>query len=197
MKTQVEQVALLSKFNCCYAELAGKVASKLGKYKLCNLKSELREMKLARAYIYRVHKYNTLVAEPYFGVLITFERPDSKRITIVISIGGADYRISNTTANLQTIIDNFLSQFETAGFIVEQYGDNGIIVYSTDIAHEGYDVTGVITANPTQTTNTITISDYTDTIVSNLLDETNCLTREEICGIINHTCCILDKYCTN
>lgn len=197
MKTQIEQVALLSKFNCCYAELAGKVASKLGKYKLCNLKSELREMKLARAYIYRIHKYNTLIAEPYFGVLITFERPDSKRISITITIGGTKYGITNTTANLQTIIDNFLSQFEVAGFEVEQYGDNGIIVYSMNSAHEGYEVTGVITANPAQTTNTITVTDYVDTIVSELLDETNCLTREEICGIINQTCCILDKYCTN
>lgn len=197
MKTQVEQVALLSKFQCCYAELGGAVATKLGKYKLCDLKSQLRDMKLARAYLYRIHRYNTLVVEPYFGVLITFERPDAKRISIVITINGVKYNMTNTNADLATIISTYVALFEAAGFTVDTLGDNGIIVYSMDIAHEGYTVTGLITANPTQTSNTITVSDYVDTIVSNLLDETNCLTREEICGIINQTCCILDKYCTN
>lgn len=197
MKTQLEQAALLTKFNCCYAELAGRVASKLGKYKLCNLKSELREMKLARAFIYRIHKYNTLVVEPYFGVLITFERPNLDRITITITIDGVSYRLINTIADLETIISSFVTLLEEAGFEVETYGTNGIIVHTFDSQYEGAEVIGLISANPAQTANTITVTDYIDTIVSNLLDETNCLTRDEICGIINQTCCILDKYCTN
>jgi hypothetical protein len=197
MQTNLEQAALLIKFNCCYAELTGKVASKLGKYKLCNLKSELRDMKLARAYIYRIHKYNTLVNDVAFGYLITFERPNSTRITITITINGVDYRLSNTTSDLPTIIEYFTDVLETAGYEIIPYGDNGFIVYSLDSDYEDYITTGVITANPSQTLNTITVTEYSSSIADILLEDTNCLSREEICGIINQTCCILDKYCTN
>lgn len=197
MKTQLEQVALLSKFNCCYAELAGRVASKLGKYKLCNLKSELREMKLARAFIYRIHKYNTLVNDISFEYLVTFERPNSTRITITINVNGVNYRLSNTTLDLEGIIKYFTEVLEEAGYTIVPYGDNGFVIYSFDIEHLDYEVTGFISSNPAQTLNTITVTEYNSGIVNTILDNKNCLNREEICGIINQTCCILDKYCTN
>ncbi len=196
MYTHLEKAALLTKFNCCYAELAGKVATKLGKYKLCNLKSELREMKLARAYIYRIHKYYTLVNEPSFAYLVTFERPNDSRITVVITINGVNYSITNTNADLPTIISSMTTLLENAGYTVLEYGNNGFIVYSLNTAHDGYIVTGLISANPSQTANTITVTEYSDSVMDILLEDKNCLTREEICGIINQTCCILDKYCT-
>ena len=191
MVTNLEQVALLTKFNCCYAELSGKVASKLGKYKLCNLKAELREMKLARAYIYRIHKYHTLISKPSFGTLITFIRPDVRRITVTIVINGVSYTLSNTVLELSSIISYFITVLQDVGFLVIPYGVNGIIVYSYNIAFDDAIVTGTITSP-----NTITISDYTSSITDILLDTDNCLSREQICGIINQACCILDKYCT-
>lgn len=195
MRTQTEQVALLSKFQCCYAELAGAVATKLGKYKLCNLKSELREMKLAKAYIYRIHKYNTVVTDPSFATLITFERPNNNSITITITINAVNYVLTDTVLSLSGIISSFTSTLLAADFEVLSYGSNGLIVYSYDTVYDGLQASGGITPTLNQL-NTITFSDYTDDVLDIVLDETNCLTREEICGIINQTCCILDKYCT-
>ncbi len=197
MYTALEQAALLSKFQCCYAELAGKVASKLGKYKLCNLKSELREMKLVRAYLYRIHKYYTLENEVAFAYLITFERPDNSRVTIRITVNGVDYTMTNTRSDLDTIITYFTDALVKDGYAIELYGDNGFIVYSLNPLHEDYEVTGTVTANPTpKVPTTIEVTEYKDAFTDILLDGKNCLSREEICGIINHTCCILDKYCT-
>lgn len=195
MQTNLEQVALLSKFQCCYAELAGKVASKLGKYKLCNLKSELREMKLARAYIYRIHKYYTLTTTPYFATLITFERPNVNSITITITINSIDYTLTSTVLTLSEIISYYVATLQTAGFEVITYGSNGFIVYSYSSVYDGMQANGGITPTLNQL-NTITFSDYNDEVVDIVLDSYNSMTREEICGIINQTCCILDKYCT-
>ncbi len=196
MKTNLEQVALLSKFNCCYAELSGKVASKLGKYKLCNLKSELREMKLARAYIYRIHKYYTLTTEPTFATLVVFERPNNDQITITITINSIDYTLTNTILSASDIVSYYVTTLQFAGFEVTSYGNNGFIVYSYSDVYDGMQATGGITPTLNQL-NTITFSDYTDDVTDIVLDNYNCMTREEICGIINQTCCILDKYCTN
>jgi hypothetical protein len=195
MKTNLEQVALLSKFQCCYAELAGKVASKLGKYKLCNLKSELREMKLARAYIYRIHKYYTLTTEPTFATLIVFDRPNTNTITITVTINAVDYTLTNTVLSASDIVSYYISTLQTAGFEITNYGSNGFIVYSYSAVYTGMQATGGITPTLNQL-NSITFSDYTDDVTDIVLDAYNCMTREEICGIINQTCCILDKYCT-
>lgn len=190
MKTNLEQAALLAKFQCCYAELAGKVATKLGKYKLCNLKSELREMKLARAYMYRLHKYYTLSSEPTFATLIVINRVNTDNITITISINSIDYELT-TSGTINDIISYFNTTLQNAGYEIVTYGDNGFIVYSYT---ETEQATGEITPTLNQL-NTISFSDYTNEVIDIVLDRYNCMTREEICGIINQTCCILDKYC--
>ena len=196
MKTNLEQVAVLTKFQCCYADLAGIVASKLGKYKLCDLKSQIRDMKLARAYMYRIHKYHTVTTEPTFATLITFERPNSNSITITITINSVNYTLTNTVLDIAEIISYFTSTLQTAGFKIVSYGNNGLIVYSYSSVYTDMQATGGITPTLNQL-NTITFSDYNDEVIDIILDRYNCMTREEICGIINQTCCIIDKYCTN
>ena len=37
MTTDTDKLAILAKYQCCYAELAGEVSAKLGKHKLCDL----------------------------------------------------------------------------------------------------------------------------------------------------------------
>lgn len=193
MTTNLEKVAVLSKFQCCYTELAGSVATKLGKYKMCDLKNEIRNMKLARAYILRIHNYRTLTATPSFAKLITFIRPSTDTVTVTVTINGTPYTLTNVVYDLDTIIANLTTLLEDASFLVTAYGDNGFIVYSYDTAFDDATVTSSITANNVNSTE---VTDYVDEIVDLLLDGRNCLDREEICGIINQTCSILDKYCT-
>lgn len=194
MKTNLQQAAVLSNLQCGYAELAGKVASKLGKYKLCNLKNELRDMKLARAYMYRIHKYYTITSEPSFATLIVFERPNLNSITITITINSVNYTLTDTILSLSGIISYFTSTLQDAGFEVLSYNSNGLIVYSYSSVYDGLQATGGITPTLNQL-NTITFSDYTDDVTDLILDRYNCLSREEICGIINQADCILGKYC--
>ncbi len=194
MKTNLEQVAVLTYLECCYSELAGEVATKLGKYKLCKLANQLRDMKLARAFLYRINEYYTIESDVTLATLVSIERPNNEDITITIDIDGTPYSYSGT-GTLQEIIADFKHTFLGVGIDFTQVSDQSFAIYSFNDIYSSATVTCTLTPSTPTQENEVQCVDYSDEIVDWLLNTYNCLTRPEICGVINEACCLLEKYC--
>ncbi len=197
MRTELEQAALLSKFQCQFVDLANVVAVKLGKHKMCNMLDTLRDMKLARAYIYRIHKYYTLPYNVLSAVLVDIVRNGSGEslasVTITITIDGTAYTYTGA-GDLAAVMSALKITLIGGGFNIYSVDNDSFIVYTYDKAFDS--VTTTCTNSIDDADNSVTCSEYTTTSADVILEDKNCLTRSEICGIINHTCCILDKYAT-
>lgn len=193
MRTELEQVALLSKFQCQFVDLANLVATKLSKYKMCDIKDNIRDMTLARAYIYRIHKYYALPYNVLSAVLIDIVRNNTTSVTITITIDGTAYTYTGT-GDLVTVMNSLKGTLIGGGFNIHSVDDDSFIVYTYDKAFDSVTTTCVNSLDDDD--NSTTCTEYTTTSADVILEDKNCLTREEICGIINHTCCILDKYAT-
>ena len=199
MRTELEQAAVLIQLQCCYTGLVNKIAKKLKIHKLCDLKDDIRDMKLARAYSRVIHEYYTLPYNYKSGILITILRTDIEAVTIEIVINGTTYSYTGT-GTLATIITSLTTTLETAGFQIYNVGLNSFVIYTYDSTFDEPTVTctnslSVDEDDVISTTNGITCTTYTATSADVILDDKNCLEREEICGIINHACCLLEKYC--
>lgn len=59
MTTDLDKQKIVTKYQCKLACLGYSVASKLGKHKDCDLQDEIRDLKLARALLYRVTAFDT------------------------------------------------------------------------------------------------------------------------------------------
>ena len=196
MKTELEQAAILAKYQCCFAELASRVSSKLGKHKLCNMTDDLRDMKFSRAYLLRIHNYWTLPFSVESGTLVTIVRTSGAVVTMTITIDGTDYAYTGT-GNLATIVAALKALLITAGYNIYTTSDGAFIFYTYASALDNIVVTCATVLDESDTTSSITCSGYTDATADVLLDADNCLSRTEICGIINQMDCILCKYCTD
>ena len=140
MRTELEQAAVLHIYECCMSELANSISTKLGKYKLCDLQSQLRDMKLARAYLYRINKYYTLPYNYKSAVLIDIVRNNTSNVTITITINGTNYTYTGTD-DLATIVTSLRTDFLNAGFNIYSVDDDSFIVYTYDPAFDSPTVT--------------------------------------------------------
>jgi hypothetical protein len=59
MTTDLEKQKIVTKYQCKLACLGGSIASKLATHKLCDLKDDIRDLKFARALLYRITAYDT------------------------------------------------------------------------------------------------------------------------------------------
>src|SRR3990167_733634 len=111
MRTNIEKIAVLSKYQCCFAEMAGEVATKLGKGKSCNLVNELRNMKLARAYLNRICSYYTLTNPTITSNSIVIKVTGTGIGSVIINVDGTYYTFNGTlsTANIYTYFDTNLT----------------------------------------------------------------------------------------
>lgn len=194
MRSQLEQAAILQKYQCCFAELAGSISSKLGKHKLCNLVNQLRDMKLARAYLYRVHKYYTMPYNYKSAVQVDIVRNNNEAVTITITVNGTDYSYTGN-GDLATVISSLQTTLINAGFQVYDVDSDSFIFYTYDSSFDNPTVT--CTNSEDTEDNSTSCSTFTASQIDELLDNENSLSRNEICGIINEMACILDPYCNN
>lgn len=194
MRTQLEQAAILSKYQCCFAELGSRISAKLGKHKMCDLVKDLRDMKLTRAYLYRIHKYYTLPYNITSGTLVDIVRNNTSNVTITITVDSTDYTYTGT-GDLATVISSLKTTLINAGYLIHTIDADSFVFYTYDPAYDN--ITVSCTNSIDDDDNSTTCTGYTNASADTILDDYNCLSRTEICGILNHMACILDKYCTN
>jgi len=58
MTTELDKQKIVTKYQCKLACLGDTISKKLGKYKLCNLTDEIRDLKFARALLCRITAYD-------------------------------------------------------------------------------------------------------------------------------------------
>jgi len=59
MTTDLDKQKIVTTYQCKLACLGETIATKLGKYKDCDLANEIRDLKYARALLYRITSYDT------------------------------------------------------------------------------------------------------------------------------------------
>lgn len=70
MTTDLDKQKIVTKYQCILSCLAGTISDKLAIYKLCDLQNEIRDLKFARALLYRITDYDTSAGDDDANALV-------------------------------------------------------------------------------------------------------------------------------
>lgn len=167
-----------------YADLVSdKYVAKLKIGKLC--KEAETTMEIVRRYIKTMYKYQPLEDDVTYAYAFTIEVLTEDTVTITINIGAATFTYvgSAVLADILEDLETDILASVTYDFEVTVI-DSILYVYSFDTDLTFATATTVSSSN--EDIATIEKENIQNTYCEILLDDVNCLTTKQLCGIINH-----------
>ena len=169
----------INDIQCKFADLAYKQAQALSIGRTCL--ERVTAMDIVASYLPLLYCYKTFDATVTYAYNFIFQKLNDEPVTVDITIGtetftytGTGRRFEITNYFLNEILANTTYNFE--GFIHQ----GALFIYSYDTSLSFSITTTVVDSND------ITVTTNLEDSYEHILDIWNCITQEQVCGIINN-----------